>query len=129
MAVSLRPTPWYRTITRAQWRVLIAAKLGWMLDAMDFLLYVMAIGRLKTAFGFDDATAGTIGGDVMGRSQRAVKIVIIYPDTAKSSRRRRPPKLPFSWRPTHTDFASCRSLAEARFCRHHPCAKWFHRSQ
>lgn len=61
MAVSLRPTPWYRTITRAQWRVLVAAKLGWMLDAMDFLLYVMAIGRLKTAFGFDDATAGLLG--------------------------------------------------------------------
>jgi MFS family permease len=61
MAVSLQATPWYRTITRAQWRVLIAAKLGWMLDAMDFLLYVMAIGRLKTAFGFDDATAGLLG--------------------------------------------------------------------
>jgi MFS family permease len=32
-----------------------------MLDAMDFLLYVMAIGRLKTYFGFDDATAGLLG--------------------------------------------------------------------
>lgn len=53
--------PWYRTITREQWRTLAAAKLGWMLDAMDFLLYVMAIGRLKTAFGFDDATAGLLG--------------------------------------------------------------------
>ena len=53
--------PWYRTITAEQWRVLVAAKLGWMLDAMDFLLYVMAIGRLKTYFGFDDATAGLLG--------------------------------------------------------------------
>lgn len=53
--------PWYHTITREQWRVLIAAKLGWMLDAMDFLLYVMAIGQLKTYFGFDDATAGLLG--------------------------------------------------------------------
>jgi MFS family permease len=61
MAVSLQAMPWYRTITRPQWRVLIAAKLGWMLDAMDFLLYVMAIGRLKTAFGFGDATAGLLG--------------------------------------------------------------------
>ena len=32
-----------------------------MLDAMDFLLYVMAIGRLKAYFGFDDATAGLLG--------------------------------------------------------------------
>ncbi len=53
--------PWYRTITRDQWRTLLAAKLGWMLDAMDFLLYVMAIGRLKAYFGFDDATAGLLG--------------------------------------------------------------------
>jgi len=54
-------TPWYRTITREQWRVLWAAKLGWMLDAMDFLLYVMAIGKLKEHFGFGDATAGFLG--------------------------------------------------------------------
>ncbi len=54
-------TAWYSTISRAQWRALVAAKLGWMLDAMDFMLYVMAIGQLKTYFGFDDATAGLLG--------------------------------------------------------------------
>lgn len=54
-------TPWYRTITAEQWRVLFAAKAGWMLDAMDFLLYIMAIGQLKAYFGFDDATAGLLG--------------------------------------------------------------------
>ncbi len=53
--------PWYRTITRAQWRALVAAKLGWMLDSMDFMLYVMAVGRLKSYFGFSDATAGLLG--------------------------------------------------------------------
>ena len=53
--------PWYRTITPAQWRALIAAKLGWMLDAMDFVIYVMAIGRLQAYFGFDAATAGLLG--------------------------------------------------------------------
>jgi MFS family permease len=53
--------PWYKTITRDQWRVLLAAKLGWLLDAMDFLIYVMAIGQLKAYFGFDDATAGLLG--------------------------------------------------------------------
>jgi MFS family permease len=53
--------PWYRTITSEQWRVLAAAKLGWMLDAMDFMLYAMAIGQLRTYFGFDDATAGMLG--------------------------------------------------------------------
>ena len=28
---------------------------------MDFMLYAMAVGRLKTYFGFDDATAGMLG--------------------------------------------------------------------
>jgi MFS family permease len=32
-----------------------------MLDAMDFLLYVMAIGQLKEYFGFDDSIAGLLG--------------------------------------------------------------------
>jgi MFS family permease len=53
--------PWYRAITRDQWRVLAAAKAGWMLDAMDFMLYAMAIGQLRTYFGFNDATAGLLG--------------------------------------------------------------------
>src|SRR5580765_166346 len=53
--------PWYRTIGREQWQVLAAAKLGWMLDAMDFMLYAMAIGALKNYFGFNDATAGMLG--------------------------------------------------------------------
>ena len=60
-AVNVGVTPWYRTITRDQWRVLVAAKLGWMLDAMDFMIYAMAVVRLKTYFGFDDATAGMLG--------------------------------------------------------------------
>jgi MFS family permease len=53
--------PWFRTITSEQWRVLAAAKLGWMLDAMDFMLYAMAIGQLRTYFGFTDAAAGMLG--------------------------------------------------------------------
>ncbi len=53
--------PWYREVTPVQWRTLLAAKFGWMLDAFDFLLYVMAIGQLKTYFGFNDATAGLLG--------------------------------------------------------------------
>ena len=54
------PGPWYRTITREQWRVLAAAKFGWMLDAMDFMLYAVALNQLRTYFGFDDATAGLL---------------------------------------------------------------------
>ncbi len=53
--------PWWRTVTPEQWRVLAAAKLGWMLDALDFMLYAMALGQLRTYFEFDDATAGFLG--------------------------------------------------------------------
>lgn len=60
--VAAGPTrPWYRGITREQWHVLVAAKCGWMLDAMDFMLYAMAVGQLRAYFGFDDATAGLLG--------------------------------------------------------------------
>ena len=52
--------PWYRTITREQWLALGAAKVGWMLDAMDFMLYVVALNQLRTYFGFNDATAGLL---------------------------------------------------------------------
>ena len=87
--------PWYRTITREQWRALAAAKLGWMLDAMDFLIYVMAIGQLKTYFGFNDATAGLLGtvtlvtsavggivfgvvADRMGRTRALMATILIF---------------------------------------------------
>ncbi len=32
-----------------------------MLDAMDFMLYAMALGQLRAYFGFDDTTAGLLG--------------------------------------------------------------------
>jgi MFS family permease len=59
--VEARAVPWYRTITRDQWRVLLAAKFGWMLDAMDFMLYTMAVGQLRSYFQFGDDMAGLLG--------------------------------------------------------------------
>ena len=53
--------PWYRTVTGEQWRVLFAAKFGWMLDAMDFMLYTMAVGQLRAYFQFGDDVAGLLG--------------------------------------------------------------------
>src|SRR5688572_23168582 len=62
MAVgSTRSAPWYADITPDAWRALAAAKVGWMVDAMDFMLYAMAIGQLRAYFGFDDSTAGLAG--------------------------------------------------------------------
>jgi len=87
--------PWYRDITRDQWRVLAAAKVGWMLDAMDFMLYAMAVGHLRSYFGFSDATAGLLGtvtllasglggllfgyvGDRFGRTRALMTTVLIF---------------------------------------------------
>ena len=50
----------FRDVTPAQWRTLAAAMMGWMFDSMDFMLYVMAIGRLQQYFGFTSATAGLL---------------------------------------------------------------------
>jgi MFS family permease len=60
-AVATAPVPWHRTITREQWRVLIAAKFGWMLDAMDFMLYAMALGHIQAHFGFSSDIGGMLG--------------------------------------------------------------------
>jgi putative sialic acid transporter len=86
---------WYRTITREQWNALIAAKLGWMLDAMDFVLFLMAIRALMDAFGFSTAQVGllattalvtsAIGGllfgivaDYFGRTRALMATILIY---------------------------------------------------
>ena len=61
MTTTAAALPWYRTITREQWNVLWAAKAGWMLDAMDFMLYAVALNQLRVYFQFNDATAGMLG--------------------------------------------------------------------
>ncbi len=52
---------WLRSLTPLQRRTLFAASFGWMFDAMDFLIYTLAISRLKAHFGFGDGTAGLLG--------------------------------------------------------------------
>lgn len=43
-----------------RWRALWAAQLGFLLDAMDVLLYVFAIQTLKAQFGWTNAQAGAV---------------------------------------------------------------------
>jgi MFS family permease len=52
---------WHREISREQWRVLFAAQLGWMLDAMDFLLFSFALTAIRTEFALSSAAAGALG--------------------------------------------------------------------
>jgi len=64
-------------VDRSAWRALFAAQLGWMLDAMDFLLFTFAIVPIQKEFALSSATmggltsvalvAGAIGGISFGR--------------------------------------------------------------
>lgn len=51
---------WYRSITPLQWRTLAAAGLGWMLDAMDVMLYAFALTAIRAEFGLSAAAAGAL---------------------------------------------------------------------
>ena len=51
---------WYREIGRDQWRVLAAAQLGWILDAMDVLLYSFALTAIRAEFQLSGAAAGAL---------------------------------------------------------------------
>ena len=54
------PQPWYKSVTHEQWKVLIAAQLGWMLDAMDVMLYAFALIAIRTEFSLTSASAGAL---------------------------------------------------------------------
>lgn len=66
-----------RSVPRSAWKALVAAQLGWMLDAMDFLLFTFALRAIQRDFGLDSATMGLLtsvalvaaaaGGIVFGR--------------------------------------------------------------
>jgi MFS family permease len=67
---------WHHEINREQWLLLFAAQLGWMLDAMDVMLYSFALTAIRSEFGLSSAAAGVmaaaplvtsvIGGAVFG---------------------------------------------------------------
>ena len=51
---------WIREIDRQQWRILAAAQLGYLLDAMDVLLYSFALTAIRTEFRLSSAAAGAL---------------------------------------------------------------------
>ncbi len=82
-------------VDRRAWRALFAAQLGWMLDAMDFLLFTFAILPIQKEFGLSSATmggltsvaliAGAVGGiafgtiaDRIGRVRAMTFSILIY---------------------------------------------------
>lgn len=58
--MSPSPAAWYRSVGPRQWKSLVAAQLGWMLDAMDVMLYAFALGAIQLEFGLSSAEAGAL---------------------------------------------------------------------
>jgi MFS family permease len=81
--------------TPVQRKALLAASLGWMLDAMDVMLYAMVLAHLMSALGMSTATGGllasltllasAVGGlgfgmlaDRFGRTRALMASILIY---------------------------------------------------
>jgi MFS family permease len=47
-------------VDRSAWRALFAAQLGWMLDAMDFLLFTFALRPIQREFALSDPAIGLV---------------------------------------------------------------------
>ena len=86
---------WPRDVTPAERKSLIAGGLGWMLDAMDVMLYSLVLAYLIREFGMDTRTAGflnsltlvasAIGGllfgmiaDRIGRTRALMASILVY---------------------------------------------------
>jgi len=50
----------FADVDRKAWRALFAAQLGWMLDAMDFLLFTFAVLPIQREFGLEKSTMGLL---------------------------------------------------------------------
>src|SRR5579863_6759572 len=60
-AIESVPQPFrWRNTTLAQRRTVLAAGLGWMLDAFDVMLYSIVLTTLMREFGMTKATAGLL---------------------------------------------------------------------
>src|SRR5690348_18299931 len=86
---------WPRDISPAERKTLIAGGLGWMLDAMDVMLYSLVLAYLIREFSMDTRTAGllnsltlvasAIGGllfgvlaDRIGRTRSLMVSILVY---------------------------------------------------
>ena len=67
-SVRSSPFQWPRDISPAERRSLIAGGLGWMLDAMDVMLYSLVLAYLIHEFGMSTRTAGLLNSLTLGAS-------------------------------------------------------------
>src|SRR5216683_4614778 len=94
-SVRSSPFQWPRDVSPAERKSLIAGGLGWMLDAMDVMLYSLVLAYLIREFGMSTRTAGllnsltlvasAIGGfffgvlaDRIGRTRALMASILVY---------------------------------------------------
>ena len=52
--------PWYRQVTREQWRAFLATFLGWVLDGFDATILTFLVIDIQRSFTIDNALAGLL---------------------------------------------------------------------
>jgi MFS transporter, SHS family, lactate transporter len=53
--------PWYRQVSKEQWKAFNAAFWGWVLDGFDFTLLMFVLIDIQQSFTIDSALAGALG--------------------------------------------------------------------
>jgi len=61
LSVAESAQPWYRQVSRDQWRAFWAVFLGWIVDAFDFNILTFILIDIEKSFTVDRALAGALG--------------------------------------------------------------------
>ena len=91
---------WLREVSPEARRALFGAASGWMLDAMDVMLYAFALTAIRAEFGLDAAEAGLLASVTLVASAVGVRYPLRLTACAIVSSSTRVSMPPCAW-PAH----------------------------